>query len=90
MFIGVTSIIKKVPLSQFFLFVQGLWKQSIKDDINMLQCRFWDQISGADVTVFDPSSTGTSGGKVVISGTPDQTFAAQSLLQAFIQTAQAS
>ncbi|RHN55756.1 putative K domain, type 1 protein [Medicago truncatula] len=40
------------------------------------------QISGADVTVFDPSSTGTSGGKVVISGTPDQTFAAQSLLQA--------
>ncbi|RHN54911.1 putative K domain, type 1 protein [Medicago truncatula] len=47
-------------------------------------------ISGADVTVFDPSSTGTSGGKVVISGTPDQTFAAQSLLQAFIQTAQAS
>lgn len=48
------------------------------------------QISGADVTVFDPSSTGTSGGKVVISGTPDQTFAAQSLLQAFIQTAQAS
>jgi len=55
----------------------------------MLCCCFWDQISGADVTVFDPS-TGTSGGKVVISGTPDQTFAAQSLLQAFIQTAQAS
>ncbi|AES95964.1 RNA-binding KH domain protein, putative [Medicago truncatula] len=55
-----------------------------------LKCRFWDQISGADVTVFDPSNTGTSGGKVVISGTPDQTFAAQSLLQAFIQTAQAS
>lgn len=50
---------------------------------------FWDQISGAIVTVYDPS-VGTSGGKVVISGTPDQTFAAQSLLQAFIQTGQAS
>ncbi|KAG5059179.1 hypothetical protein JHK87_000208 [Glycine soja] len=47
------------------------------------------QISGAIVTVYDPS-VGTSGGKVVISGTPDQTFAAQSLLQAFIQTGQAS
>ncbi|KAK7309586.1 hypothetical protein RJT34_06437 [Clitoria ternatea] len=47
------------------------------------------QISGANVTVYDPS-VGTSGGKVVISGTPDQTFAAQSLLQAFIQTGQVS
>ncbi|KAK7366887.1 hypothetical protein VNO80_08890 [Phaseolus coccineus] len=47
------------------------------------------QISGATVTVYDPSG-GASGGKVVISGTPDQTFAAQSLLQAFIQTAQVS
>ncbi|CAJ1931258.1 unnamed protein product [Sphenostylis stenocarpa] len=47
------------------------------------------QISGATVTVYDPS-VGTSGGKVVISGTPDQTFAAQSLLQAFIQTGQVS
>lgn len=46
-----------------------------------------DQISGASVTVYDPS-VGTSGGRVVISGTPDQTFAAQSLLQAFIQTGQ--
>ncbi|KAJ1382146.1 Tetratricopeptide-like helical domain superfamily [Sesbania bispinosa] len=43
------------------------------------------QISGANVTVYDPS-VGTNGGRVVISGTPDQTFAAQSLLQAFIQT----
>ncbi|XP_028754600.1 KH domain-containing protein HEN4 isoform X2 [Neltuma alba] len=42
------------------------------------------QISGANVTVFDPC-VGETGGKVVISGTPDQTFAAQSLLQAFIQ-----
>lgn len=50
---------------------------------------FWDQISGATVTVYDPS-VGTSGGKVVISGTPDQTLAAQSLLQAFIQTGQVS
>lgn len=47
------------------------------------------QISGASVTVYDPSA-GSSGGKVVISGTPDQTFAAQSLLQAFIQTGQVS
>ncbi|XP_054809616.1 KH domain-containing protein HEN4-like isoform X2 [Prosopis cineraria] len=42
------------------------------------------QISGANVTVYDPCAC-ESGGKVVISGTPDQTFAAQSLLQAFIQ-----
>nr|AFK39431.1 unknown [Lotus japonicus] len=47
------------------------------------------QISGASVTVYDPSA-GTSQGKVVISGTPDQTFAAQSLLQAFIQSGQVS
>ncbi|KAL1353913.1 hypothetical protein AAHE18_05G004100 [Arachis hypogaea] len=45
------------------------------------------QISGADVQVYDPCA-GKSGGRVVISGTPDQTFAAQSLLQAFIQTGQ--
>ncbi|KAF1861803.1 hypothetical protein Lal_00026252 [Lupinus albus] len=45
------------------------------------------QISGASVTVYDPS-VGTSEGRVVISGTPDQTFAAQSLLQAFIQAGQ--
>ncbi|KAK7252446.1 hypothetical protein RIF29_36386 [Crotalaria pallida] len=45
------------------------------------------QISGASVTVYDPSA-GTGGGRVVISGTPDQTFAAQSLLQAFIQAGQ--
>ncbi|KAK4261407.1 hypothetical protein QN277_004409 [Acacia crassicarpa] len=43
------------------------------------------QISGANVTVYD-AGVGESGGKVVISGTPDQTFAAQSLLQAFIQS----
>lgn len=48
---------------------------------------FWDQISGANVQVYDPCA-GKSGGRVVISGTPDQTFAAQSLLQAFIQTGQ--
>ncbi|CAI8595510.1 unnamed protein product [Vicia faba] len=57
-----------------------------EDGGNLDQIR---QISGANVTVYDPS-VGTSGGKVVISGTPDQTFAAQSLLQAFIQTAQVS
>ncbi|KAJ7943748.1 KH domain-containing protein family [Quillaja saponaria] len=43
------------------------------------------QISGAKVEVHDPSD-GETEGRVVISGTPDQTFAAQSLLQAFIQT----
>ncbi|KAK7407185.1 hypothetical protein VNO78_08887 [Psophocarpus tetragonolobus] len=52
-----------------------------EDGGNLDQIR---QISGASVTVYDPSA-GTAGGKVVISGTPDQTFAAQSLLQAFIQ-----
>ncbi|KAA8530735.1 hypothetical protein F0562_005331 [Nyssa sinensis] len=41
------------------------------------------QISGAQVMVQDPS-WGESEGKVIISGTPDQAQAAQSLLQAFI------
>ncbi|OUZ99752.1 K Homology domain [Macleaya cordata] len=41
------------------------------------------QISGAKVTVNDPRP-GTDEGMVIISGTPDQTQAAQSLLQAFI------
>lgn len=45
----------------------------------------YDQISGAKVDVQDPSP-GKSEGKVLISGLPDQTLAAQSLLQAFIQT----
>ncbi|KAF7809402.1 KH domain-containing protein HEN4 [Senna tora] len=53
-----------------------------EDGGNLDQIR---QISGANVTVYDPC-VGESGGRVVISGTPDQTFAAQSLLQAFIQT----
>ncbi|AES95958.1 hypothetical protein MTR_5g031500 [Medicago truncatula] len=44
------------------------------------------RISNAKVTVYGPS-VGRSGGNVVISGMPDQTFAAQSLLQAFIQAA---
>ena len=56
-----------------------------------MYCIFFscDQISNAKVTVYGPS-VGTSGGNVVISGMPDQTFAAQSLLQAFIQAAQVS
>uniref|UniRef100_A0A803PDY7 K Homology domain-containing protein n=1 Tax=Cannabis sativa TaxID=3483 RepID=A0A803PDY7_CANSA len=41
------------------------------------------EISGAKVEVHDPRP-GESEGKVVISGTPDQTLRAQSLLQAFI------
>lgn len=45
---------------------------------------WWKQISGANVEVYDPCIS-EDGGRVVISGTPDQTFAAQSLLQAFIQ-----
>ncbi|XP_077234104.1 KH domain-containing protein HEN4-like [Tasmannia lanceolata] len=44
------------------------------------------QISGAKVMVQDPRP-GTSEGMVIISGTPEQTQAAQSLLQAFILSA---
>ncbi|XP_041017396.1 KH domain-containing protein HEN4-like isoform X1 [Juglans microcarpa x Juglans regia] len=44
------------------------------------------QISGAKVKVHDPRP-GEREGRVVISGTPDKTFAAQSLLHAFIQSA---
>lgn len=44
-----------------------------------------DQISGAKVVVHEPRP-GTSDRIVVISGNPDETQAAQSLLQAFILT----
>ncbi|KAG7969701.1 hypothetical protein I3843_07G044800 [Carya illinoinensis] len=44
------------------------------------------QISGAKVEVHDPRP-GEREGRVIISGTPDKTFAAQSLLHAFIQSA---
>lgn len=47
------------------------------------------QISGAKVIVHDPQP-GMSEGMVVISGTPDQTQAAQCLLQAFIPSARSS
>lgn len=46
---------------------------------------YFNQISGAKVIVHEPQ-IGTSDRIVVISGTPDQTQAAQSLLQAFILT----
>ncbi|CAK8537123.1 unnamed protein product [Lathyrus sativus] len=81
MFATVTNTTVEIIVSEHvFASVYG------EDGGNLEQIR---QISGANVTVYDPS-VGTSGGKVVISGTPDQTFAAQSLLQAFIQTAQVS
>jgi len=44
-----------------------------------------EQISGATVDVQDPPAG--SEGKVIISGTPDQVLAAQSLLQAFMMSA---
>ncbi|XP_042507348.1 KH domain-containing protein HEN4-like isoform X2 [Macadamia integrifolia] len=47
------------------------------------------QISGAKVIVHDPRP-GTSNGMVFISGTPEQTQTAQSLLQAFILNGQSS
>ncbi|KAK7400376.1 hypothetical protein VNO78_11582 [Psophocarpus tetragonolobus] len=43
------------------------------------------QISGAKVVLHEPRP-GTSDGTIIISGTPDETQAAQSLLQAFILT----
>ncbi|KAK9166676.1 hypothetical protein Scep_001867 [Stephania cephalantha] len=47
------------------------------------------QISGAQVAMHDPRP-GTRESIVIISGTPDQTQAAQSLLQAFILSGQSS
>ncbi|KAK9096846.1 hypothetical protein Sjap_022343 [Stephania japonica] len=47
------------------------------------------QISGAQVVMHDPRP-GTRESVVIISGTPDQTQAAQSLLQAFILSGQSS
>lgn len=46
---------------------------------------YFDQISGAKVIVHEPRS-GSTDRIIVISGTPDETQAAQSLLQAFILT----
>ncbi|KAL5755265.1 hypothetical protein ACOSP7_023485 [Xanthoceras sorbifolium] len=53
-----------------------------KDGSNLAHLK---QISGAKIKVCDPRP-GKSEGVVVISGTPDQTLVAQSLLQAFIQS----
>uniref|UniRef100_A0A0C9S6Z6 TSA: Wollemia nobilis Ref_Wollemi_Transcript_10183_3113 transcribed RNA sequence n=1 Tax=Wollemia nobilis TaxID=56998 RepID=A0A0C9S6Z6_9CONI len=53
---------------------------------NLAQIR---QISGAKVIMHDPRP-GATEGLVVISGTPEQTHAAQSLLQAFIMSGQSS
>jgi len=41
------------------------------------------QTSGANVVVHDPKP-GATEGLVIVSGAPDQTHAAQSLIQAFI------
>jgi hypothetical protein len=48
---------------------------------------FINQFSGAKVIVHEPR-LGTSDRIIVISGTPDETQAAQSLLHAFILTGQ--
>ncbi|XP_057871157.1 KH domain-containing protein HEN4 [Cryptomeria japonica] len=53
---------------------------------NLAQIR---KISGAKVIMHDPRP-GATEGLVVISGTPEQTHAAQSLLQAFIMSGQSS
>lgn len=55
-----------------------------ENNSNLNQIR---QISGARVVIQDPR-TGSSEGVVVVSGTPDQTRAAQSLVQAFILSEQ--
>ncbi|KAK8717370.1 hypothetical protein V6N13_044641 [Hibiscus sabdariffa] len=52
-----------------------------KDGCNLARLK---EISGAKVEVHDPCP-GETEGMVLISGTPDQTLVAQSLLQAFIQ-----
>ncbi|KAI4314435.1 hypothetical protein L6164_027344 [Bauhinia variegata] len=75
----VTNTTVEIVISEYILgSVYG------EDGGNLEQIR---QISGAKVEACDPC-VGTNGGRVVISGTPDQTFAAQSLLQAFILAAQ--
>ncbi|XP_068642545.1 KH domain-containing protein HEN4 [Aristolochia californica] len=74
-----TSVEVMVP-QQFLGFIYG------DNGSNLNQLR---QISGAKVIIHDPSS-GATEGNVVITGTPDQTQAAQSLLQAFILCGQTS
>lgn len=58
-----------------------LWKTLLSSLLTSfcLHC----QISGAKVIVHEPRP-GTSDRTIIISGTPDETRAAQSLLQAFI------
>lgn len=48
---------------------------------------FGVQISGAKIIVHDPVASSTEG-TVVVSGTPDQARAAQSLIHAFILSEQ--
>ncbi|XP_039009674.1 KH domain-containing protein HEN4 isoform X2 [Hibiscus syriacus] len=57
-----------------------------KNGCNLVRLK---EISGAKVEVNDPRP-GETEGTVLISGTPDQTLVAQSLLQAFIQSNQLS
>ncbi|XP_010259929.1 PREDICTED: KH domain-containing protein HEN4 [Nelumbo nucifera] len=71
----VTSMTVEVMVPQTLLInVYG------ENNSNLNQIR---QISGAKVVVHDPRSAATDG-VVVVSGTPDQTRAAQSLIHAFI------
>ncbi|KAG9449209.1 hypothetical protein H6P81_009174 [Aristolochia fimbriata] len=74
-----TSVEVMVP-QQFLGFIYG------ENGSNLNQMR---QISGAKVIIHDPSP-GATEGIVIITGTPDQTQAAQSLLHAFILCGQSS
>lgn len=80
-----SSIIIKGNLFRTFSHLKPFYTLYI---LSQLQLIVWcNQISGAKVILHEPR-LGTSDRIVVISGTPDETQAAQSLLQAFILTGQ--
>lgn len=54
-------------------------------DFLHLQCDLHLQISDAKITITDPKP-GAVETKIIISGTPEQTHAAQSLIQAFVMS----
>lgn len=59
-----------------------LWKAPYNRVLNWLCSHY--QISGAKVTVREPRPGTSNRTTIILSGTPDETQAAQSLLQAFI------
>jgi len=66
--------------------VGGIMMISFYSSLRSLTFTMWStQISDANITITDPKP-GAVETKIIISGTPEQTHAAQSLIQAFVMS----